>query len=105
MKAKLTIAFSLAAGLVGGALSRYVSPSAVHAQAPNPSVIGAAQTLQLPVFIINESGAVVASFSMDSDGQPNIKLFDVKPSGRNNSETLQVPSVIWSARGAGLAKR
>jgi hypothetical protein len=100
MNAKLTIALSIAAGLMGGALSRYVSPAPVHAQAPPRIALGAAQTLQLPVFLMNESGAVVASFTIDSDGQPNIKLFDAKPSLPNNGETLRIPSVIWSARGA-----
>ena len=105
MNAKLTVAIAIAAGFIGGALSRYVSPAAVHAQAPPPTVVSAAQTLQLPVFVLNESGAVVASFTIDSDDQPNIKLFDATPSVRGNDETLRIPSVIWSARGAALAQR
>jgi hypothetical protein len=105
MKTNLTLALAITAGFIGGVLSRYVSPAAVHAQTSPPTVLGAAQTLQLPVFVLNESGAVVASFTMDSDGQPNIKLFDAKPSVRANDETLRIPSVIWSARGAALARR
>jgi hypothetical protein len=105
MNAKLNVGFSIAAGLIGGVLSRYLSPAPVHAQASAPMVIGAAQTLQLPVFVINQSGAVVASFTMDSDGQPNIKLFDAKSPVRNKDETLRVPGVIWSARGEAVAKR
>ena len=98
MNAKLNLALSLTAGFVGGMLVHVVSPRLVHAQ--TQSAIGAAQTLQLPVFVVNESGAVVASLTMDSDGQPNFKLFDAKPAARASDGTINVPSPIWSARQA-----
>jgi hypothetical protein len=104
MNAKLNLALSLAAGLLGGVFTHYVWPAPVHAQAPS-GIVGGAQTLQLPVFVLNESGAVAASLTMDSDGQPNFKLFDAKPSAPGGDETLRVPSVIWSARGAAVEKR
>jgi hypothetical protein len=98
MNAKLNLALSLAAGFVGGMLLQVSAPRLVHAQAPSSVVVGAAQTLQLPVFVVNESGAVVASLTMDSDGQPNFKLFDAKPPARSKDGTINVPSEIWSAR-------
>ena len=98
MNAKLNLALSITAGFLGGMLLQFASPKLVHAQAPSSTVIGAAQTLQLPIFVVNESGAVVASFTMDSDGQPNIKLFDAKPPARSKDGTINVPSLIWSAR-------
>jgi hypothetical protein len=98
MNAKLNLALSIAAGFVGGMLLQFAAPRLVHAQAPSSVVVGAAQTLQLPVFVVNESGAVVASLTMDSDGQPNFKLFDAKPPARGKDGTINVPSEIWSAR-------
>jgi len=98
MNAKLNLALSIAAGFVGGMLLQFAAPKLVHAQTPSSAVVGAAQTLQLPVFVVNESGAVVASLTMDSDGQPNFKLFDAKPSARSKDGTINVPSLIWSAR-------
>ena len=98
MNAKLNLALSIAAGFVGGMLLQFAAPRLVHAQAPSSVVVGAAQTLQLPIFVVNESGAVVGSVTMDSDGQPNIKLYDAKPPARGKDGTINVPSEIWSAR-------
>jgi hypothetical protein len=98
MNAKLNLTLSITAGFLGGMLLQFASPKLVHAQAPSSTVIGVAQTLQLPIFVVNESGAVVASFTMDADGQPNIKLFDAKPAARSKDGTINVPSEIWSAR-------
>jgi len=97
MNVKLNLALSVAAGFAGGMLLQFAAPRLVHAQAP-AGLIGSAQTLQLPVFVVNESGKVVASLSMDSDGQPNIKLFDAKPTAQSHDGTINVPSMIWSAR-------
>ena len=97
MTAKLTLAVAVAAGFLGGVLVQFASPKLVHAQTGS-TVIGPAQTLQLPIFVVNETGAVVASLTMDSDGQPNFKLFDAKSTTRSKDGTISVPSTIWSAR-------
>ena len=96
MTAKLTLAVAAAAGFLGGMLVQFASPKLVHAQ--TSTVIGPAQTLQLPIFVVNETGVVVASLTMDSDGQPNFKLFDAKSATRSKDGTISVPSMIWSAR-------
>jgi hypothetical protein len=91
MSSKFNLSLSLAAGLIGGALSHYISPERVHAQAaaPAPKEIRAQRFT-----LVNESGAVLGTFSIDSEladgrpkGAPTIKLFD--EDGRE----------IWSAGG------
>lgn len=96
MNAKLTVALSITAGFLGGMFVQFAGPRVVHAQ--TATVIGPAQTLQLPIFVVNETGTVVGSVTMDGDGQPNIKLFDAKASTRGKDGTISVPSMIWSAR-------
>lgn len=86
------------AGLIGGAVSRYIWPPPVHAQDAPSSVISVAQNLRLPVFLTNGDGAVVAAFTMDADGQPNIKLLDATPAPEENGGEFSAPRVIWSAR-------
>ncbi|HEY4359478.1 MAG TPA: hypothetical protein VGN17_00835 [Bryobacteraceae bacterium] len=93
------ILLSLAAGLAGGALTRYLTPIPVQAQTPQAPAAAqtvTAQTLKLPLELVNQTGAVVGAFTMDSDGKPNIRLYD--PAPRSKAE----PHVIWSARGATL---
>lgn len=98
MNPKLTVALSLAAGLIGGALTHYIWPSPVHAEDGPGSVISLAQNLRLPVFLTNGDGAVVATFTIDSDGQPNIKLLDATSTPPENGGEFNAPRVIWSAR-------
>jgi hypothetical protein len=79
-------------------LSRYLAPMPVHAQAqqiaPAPLSAATAQTLKLPLELVDQTGAIVGAFTMDTDGKPNIRLFD--PTPRTKSE----PHTIWAARGA-----
>jgi len=98
MNAKLNLALAVAAGFAGGMLSHQFWPTAVHAQSSPAAVIRSAESLRLPVFLINESGAVAASFTIDSDGQPNIKLFDATAAGVGNGGAANAPRAIWSAR-------
>lgn len=106
MNPKLTLTLSLIAGLIGGALTHFVWPTSVHAEDEAPSSITVAQNLRLPVFLTNENGAVVATFTIDSDGQPNIKLLDAKSSPPENGGEFNAPRTIWSARSVtDLAKR
>jgi hypothetical protein len=76
----------LAAGLLGGMVSRYFSPAPIHAQAP--PVLVQAQSFML----VNESGQRIGEFAVDQDGKPNLKLFEPQ------SNASATPSVIWSAR-------
>ena len=98
MSTKLTLAIAVAAGFAGGMLSHQIWPTPVHAQTSSGMMIRSAESLRMPVYLMNESGGVAASFTIDSDGQPNIKLFDTKPSGDADAHTHSVPRPIWSAR-------
>lgn len=98
MNAKLNLAIAVAAGFAGGMLSHQIWPTPVHAQSSSGVVIRSAESLRLPVYLVNESGAVAASFTIDSDGQPNIKLFDAKPSAGSAGNSPEAPHAIWSAR-------
>ena len=98
MNAKLNLAIAVAAGFAGGMLSHQIWPVPVHAQSASGAVIRSAESLRLPVYLVNESGAVAASFTIDGDGQPNIKLFDAKPAAGGNGDAPNVPHAIWSAR-------
>ena len=78
---KRNIVLSFAAGLLGGAMSHYLSPQLVHAQSRAPKEIRAESFL-----LVNEQGAVLGTLS-DESGRPSLKLFDER--GRE----------IWSAGG------
>jgi len=69
---KRSFVLSIAAGLVGGALSTYLRPPAAHAQS-QPLEELRAQRFTL----VSEKGAVLGSFSLDSQGRPQIMLCDV----------------------------
>jgi hypothetical protein len=91
---KPTIALSLAAGLLGGILTHYLTPMPVHAQAPPTiTVTAAVQSLKLPINFVDPAGNVVCAITIDPDGLPNIRLFDSTTRSRGwNRE-------IWRARG------
>jgi hypothetical protein len=90
---KPTIALSLAAGLLGGMLSHYLTPTLVHAQAPAPAA-AAVQTLKLPIVFVDEAGNPVGAVAMDSDGQPNIKLYGNGWTAKQGGPQ----QIIWTAR-------
>jgi hypothetical protein len=81
---KSTIAVALAAGLVGGVISRYISPAPVlaqQAQAPSPAPL----ELRAQRFVlVNPDGAVAGTFSVDQPkpspdfpfAAPSIRLLD-----------------------------
>ena len=73
MKRKLNFTLALAAGLLGGALSRYLIPTSVFAQAQAP----APKEIRAQSFVlINKQGAPLGRIGFDSDGLPNITLVD-----------------------------
>jgi len=84
MSSKFTITLSLAAGLLGGIFSHYLSPQVTHAQsqAPVPKMVQAQSFV-----LMNEAGKPAGILAIDKDGKPNLKLFDGD-------------QLIWSARGA-----
>jgi hypothetical protein len=73
MNRKMHLGLSLAAGLLGGLLSHYVSPVLVHAAqaAPPPKEVRAQSFL-----LVNDDGSPAGLFGFDLNGHPNIKLFD-----------------------------
>ena len=78
---KRNIVLSFAAGLLGGALSHYLSPQLVHAQSQAPKEIRAENFV-----LVNAKGTVLGTLS-DEGGRPSLKLFDAR--GQE----------IWSAGG------
>ncbi len=75
---KSTIAVALAAGLVGGVISRYVSPAPVLAQqAQAPSATPAPLELRAQRFVLlNPDGAVGGTFTVE---QPKATDFPFPP--------------------------
>ena len=73
MNRKVNFTLALAAGLLGGVLSRYLTPTPVfaQAQAPAPREIRAQSFL-----VVNKQGAPLGRIGFDSDGLPNITLVD-----------------------------
>jgi hypothetical protein len=88
MKAKVNLVLALAAGLLGGYLSRYLAPAPVFAQTPAPS----AKEVRAQTFVLtDEQGAVVGTFRPSTPRQnelPTVVLLD--PWGRET----------WRGKGA-----
>jgi hypothetical protein len=73
MNRKLNLIFGLAAGLLGGLLSRYIAPSPVHAQAQIP----APKEIRAQSFVlVNAQGVALGLMGFDPQGRPVIKLVD-----------------------------
>ena len=69
----LTLALAFAAGLLGGALSRYMTPTIVFAQAQST----APKDIRAQRFsLVDEHGTVRGIFAVENDGSATIKLFD-----------------------------
>jgi hypothetical protein len=82
MNRHLNLGLSLAAGLLGGILSHYVSSDLVHAQAQAaaPKEISAQKFV-----LVNDAGLPAGVFGIEKDGSASIQLMD--RDGR----------VVWSA--------
>jgi hypothetical protein len=68
---KRSLALSLAAGLLGGVASHFLSPQLVHAQSQAPAEIRARS-----FSLVNEDGTTLGTFSFDAQGRPKIVLRD-----------------------------
>jgi hypothetical protein len=89
MNRKLNLGLSLAAGLLGGFLSYYLSPELVHAQ----TVIPPAKEIKAQRFVlVNDAGGTAGLFGFDDNGTPNVILYS------------KAGKVIWSASGGVTAK-
>jgi hypothetical protein len=83
MNRTITVTLALAAGLLGGVVSRYVTPTPVFAQTPAP----APKEVRAQSFIlVNKQGQPLGRIGFDSDGLPVITL--VNEDGRT----------IWSTK-------
>ena len=78
---KQNLVLSFAAGLLGGAISHYLSPQLVHAQSQAPKEIRAESFV-----LVNANGTMLGTLS-DEGGRPSLRLFDAR--GQE----------IWSAGG------
>ena len=68
---KRNLALSIAAGLLGGALSSHLWPLAAHAQSQPPEEIRAQRFT-----LVSQDGVALGSFSFDNAGRPQIILRD-----------------------------
>jgi hypothetical protein len=89
MNRKSNLGLSIAAGLLGGFASHYVSPELVHAQAQAapPKEIRAQRFV-----LANEDGSPAGLFGFDQEGKANVILLD------------KTGKVVWSASGKANAK-
>jgi hypothetical protein len=73
MNRTMNVTLALAAGLLGGLISRYLAPTPVFAQAPAP----APREVRAQSFIlVNKQGKPLGRIGFDSDGLPVITLVD-----------------------------
>ena len=79
---------AMTAGLLGGLASRYISPSAVLAQAQK----AAPKEIQAQNFIlVNSQGNAMGLFGFDPQGKPIIKLVDERGKTIWTTEVPLVP--------------
>jgi hypothetical protein len=89
MNHKLNLILALAAGLLGGLISRYLVPTPVHAQTQT----AAPKELRAQSFVlVNERGTSLGLFGFDPKGVPIIKFVD------------EHGSTIWSTQSAFQSK-
>jgi hypothetical protein len=82
------IVLAMAAGLFGGLVSRYISPSAVFAQAQK----AAPKEIQAQNFVlVNSQGNPMGLFGFNPQGKPIIKLVDERGMTIWTSEVPLVP--------------
>ena len=84
---KRNLILSIAAGLLGGVVSTYLRPLAVHAQATPPQEIQAQRFT-----LVNEDGVALGSFCFDKSGRPQIVLRD------------RAGHDVWTAGGPDVAR-
>jgi hypothetical protein len=102
MNRNMTLILAFGAGLFGGVLSRWITPTPVLAQAqatPPASATPVPKEIRAQRFtLVGEDGTVLGTFGIDSingrlRGNPSIRLFD--ESGKE----------IWSAGGSGFLRK
>ena len=73
MNRTINVTLALAAGLLGGLVSRYLAPTPVFAQtqAPAPREVRAQSFV-----LVNKQGKPLGRIGFDADGQPFITLLD-----------------------------
>jgi hypothetical protein len=75
MKRTMNIAVTLAAGLLGGLLSRYLAPTPAFAQTQAPAPVPREVRAQ-SFILVNKEGKPLGRIGFDSNGQPFITLVD-----------------------------
>ena len=96
MNRKLNLGLSLAVGLLGGLISRYISPELVHAQT---ETVPAKEIKAERFVLVNEDGSPAGLFGFDQDGKANVILLDKtgklvwNASGKPNPKLLETGTV------------
>src|SRR5580704_10014797 len=100
MKKHLNIALALAAGLIGGLISRYIAPPAVMAQNQTPVT----KELRAQSFVfVDASGKTIATFGPEVAWQKVITLYPNSGSGTASGRIVLLDAnghEIWSAGGS-----
>ncbi|MES1262557.1 MAG: hypothetical protein ABUS49_12555 [Acidobacteriota bacterium] len=107
MKSKLNVALAVAAGLLGGLLTRYIEPSPAAAQDQSPSV----REIRAESFVlVDPGGRTVGTFSSEPFAGPRSRIISRNPDAP--LVMTQAPRrivlrdssgrEIWSAGGTGL---
>lgn len=89
----LPLVLALAAGVLGGILSRYITPQSVYGQAQTPNTV---EVRSQRFSVVDPQGRVVGTFSGEITKAPDDRLLPrialVDPTGRE----------LWSAGGSKL---
>jgi hypothetical protein len=98
---KTTIAVALAAGLVGGVISRYISPAPVLAQQAQAPTQAPVELRAQRFSLVNPDGLVMGTFTID---QPKDLFPGAKPLGVPTPPSIRLldsnGKEIWRAGGS-----
>ena len=90
MNWKTNLIFALAAGLLGGLISRYVNPIPAYAQTPAAPKEIRAQSFVL----VNEQSRPCGLIGFDPQGNPIIKLLDERGHLLWDTQTRPSPPIV-----------
>ena len=90
MRNRLTLAFAMVAGFIGGMVSHV--PALVHAQTPTPV---APEIRAQKFLLVDENGTPRGVFGFRSDGTPELQVRNKNPKGLAKIIQAEVGSPQW----------